>query len=94
MINSWFLGFFCREDVESFSFYISGHTKSWEAGQPGLLTQCEDFEGKPIDLYGPIDPTEQTTYDFLAGFFDEITRVFPEKYIHIGGDEVVEDSCW
>ena len=51
-----------------------GHTKSWEAGQPGLLTQCEDSEGKPVDTYGPMDPVEQKTYDFLSLFYDEITK--------------------
>ena len=61
-------------DRRSPELIVSGHTKSWEAGQPGLLTQCEDHDGNPIDVYGPIDPTEQSSYDFLSLFFDEITR--------------------
>lgn len=29
----------------------------------------------------------EQTYDFIEGVFDEITELFPSKYIHIGGDE-------
>ena len=29
----------------------------------------------------------EDTYQFLEGVFDEVTALFPSKYIHIGGDE-------
>ena len=32
----------------------TGHTKSWEHGQPGILAQCEDEYGQPTDVYGPM----------------------------------------
>ena len=35
----------------------------------------------------------EQTYDFLQGVFDEITALFPSKYIHIGGDEAPK-SRW
>ncbi len=75
-------------------FLTLGHMKSWEAGQPGLLTPCEDENGNPTGIYGPIDPLKESTYTFLKEFYDEITQVFPDTYVHIGGDEVSEDSCW
>ena len=60
----------------------------------GLLTACEDENGNETGIYGPMDPTKNSTYEFLEVFFDEITKTFPEKYLHIGGDEVDLSSCW
>jgi hexosaminidase len=75
-------------------FDTPGHTKSWELGRPGLLTACEDINGTRTGIYGPLDPTVKSTFDFLADFFEEITRTFPDKFLHIGGDEVELTSCW
>ena len=35
-----------------------------------------------------MDPTEERTYKFLDGFIGEMAKLFPDRYFHIGGDEV------
>lgn len=40
-----------------------------------------------------MDPTKPFTYEFLNDLFKEISEVFPEQYVHLGGDEV-EYECW
>ncbi|MGY0036510.1 family 20 glycosylhydrolase [Pedobacter sp. NJ-S-72] len=37
----------------------------------------------------PLDPTKEAVYTFLNDIFGEIADIFPSKYIHFGGDEVV-----
>jgi len=44
-------------------------------------------------LKGPINPVRKTTYEFLEKFFREISEVFPEALLHLGGDEV-DFKCW
>mmetsp|Transcript_22987 Transcript_22987/g.53697 ORF Transcript_22987/g.53697 Transcript_22987/m.53697 type:complete len:538 (+) Transcript_22987:3-1616(+) len=73
-------------------FDTPGHvTKGWSA-YPGLLTDCYDAHGQKTGT-GPLDPTNDALYDFLAKFFAEIKEVFPDKFVHVGGDEV-PFGCW
>ncbi|XP_055548093.1 beta-hexosaminidase subunit beta-like [Wyeomyia smithii] len=67
-----------------------GHTRSWGVSHPELLTTCHDeYEGK----LGPMDPTKELTYTFLFNLFQEVVKVFPDQYVHLGGDEVGFE-CW
>ena len=82
--------FSCQHLFDNHLF--QGHTQSWEAGAPGVLTRC--YSGaSPNGLLGPLDPTKNDLYPFLSKLFHEIGTVFPDKYIHLGGDEVSKE-CW
>ncbi|KAK6188319.1 hypothetical protein SNE40_004517 [Patella caerulea] len=73
-------------------FDTPGHTLSWGKGQPDLLTKCYTGD-KPNGQFGPINPILQSAYTFLDSLFAEIGRLFPDDYIHIGGNDV-NFSCW
>lgn len=74
-------------------FDTPGHTYSWGLGYPDVLTQCFDNKRQIPGYYGPLNPVRNTTYDFLRKLFSEVFDVFPEKYVHLGGDEVPME-CW
>jgi hexosaminidase len=71
-------------------FDIPGHSASWLPGYPVLASGKGPFEilrNFGISL-AVIDPTRETTYAFLDSFIGEMAALFPDKYFHIGGDEV------
>jgi hexosaminidase len=34
-----------------------------------------------------LDPTQEATYQFIEQFLSEMSTIFPDQYLHIGGDE-------
>ena len=70
-----------------------GHTQSWGKAAPGLTTACYSASGQPDGTHGPIDPTREENWALLGALLAEAAQVFPDQYMHIGGDEV-SFACW
>ncbi|XP_017467587.1 PREDICTED: beta-hexosaminidase subunit beta-like [Rhagoletis zephyria] len=71
-------------------FDAPAHTASWGASHPEIMTKCA---GEYAGQLGPLDPTNEGTFNFLYKLFREIKTLFPDKYLHLGIDEV-DSACW
>ncbi|XP_046329734.2 beta-hexosaminidase subunit beta-like [Haliotis rufescens] len=74
-------------------FDVPGHTYAWGHGRPELITKCYNKNYPTYGMVGPIDPSKDSTYAFLKELFREVLDLFPDQFIHAGGDEVPAD-CW
>lgn len=74
-------------------FDTPGHMGAWK-GELGLLAECRDHTGHIIPS-NIIDPSLDRNFAFMKSFFNEVLSVFPDKFIHLGGDEIdAWTSCW
>ncbi|HEY2001113.1 MAG TPA: family 20 glycosylhydrolase, partial [Acidobacteriaceae bacterium] len=71
-------------------FDIPGHSVSWMVGYPQLGSSKGPFHLPDVPGIHDeaLDPTREGTYVFLNRLIGEMTRIFPDAYFHIGGDEV------
>jgi hexosaminidase len=69
-------------------FDTPGHSRSWFVGYPELASNPGPYKVDPEGPDSVTDPTEEGTYKFLDKFVDEMAKLFPDAYFHIGGDEV------
>ena len=106
--SSRYCGFYTQEEIRSVIAYardrhievipeidMPGHTLAALASYPFL--GCSGGPYKVLDTWGSVDqtfcPGKESTYQFVFDVLDEIGKLFPSKYIHIGGDEVLK-SAW
>jgi hexosaminidase len=70
-------------------FDMPGHATSWLVGHPefGSAPGPYTIERKAGIFKPAFDPTREELYKFLEGFFTEMAQLFPDAYMHIGGDE-------
>jgi hexosaminidase len=71
-------------------FDMPGHSTAWFVGYPELASGPGPYEiERKWGVFDPaMDPTNAKTYKFLDGLVGEMTKLFPDHYFHIGGDEV------
>ncbi len=71
-------------------FDMPGHSTAWFVGYPELASGSGPYEiERHWGIFDPaMDPTRESTYKFLDTFIGEMTKLFPDAYFHIGGDEV------
>jgi hexosaminidase len=70
-------------------FEMPGHSTAWQVAYPKLASGTpptsirRDFGISDFAL----DPTREETYQFITRFLGEMATIFPDPYMHIGGDE-------
>ena len=70
-------------------FDMPGHTTAWFVGYPDLASAPGPFQiEREFGVFDPVmDPTRESTYRFLDTFIGEMAAIFPDHFMHIGGDE-------
>jgi hexosaminidase len=70
-------------------FDVPGHCTSWLKAYPELASVKRDYElQRYFGIFDPaLDVTKEYTYVFLDSLFTEMSKLFPDEYFHIGGDE-------
>ncbi|HEU5402011.1 MAG TPA: family 20 glycosylhydrolase, partial [Terriglobales bacterium] len=70
-------------------FDMPAHTTSWFVGYPQYASAPGPYQIERN--WGVFDPTfnpiDERVYKFLDLFLGEMAKLFPDEYIHIGGDE-------
>jgi hexosaminidase len=71
-------------------FDMPGHSTAWFVGYPELASGPGPYQlERKWGVFDPaMDPTQEKTYEFLDAFIGEMAQLFPDRYFHIGGDEV------
>lgn len=71
-------------------FDMPSHTSSWFVGYPDLASAPGPYriERNWGGHEATMDPTREETYEFISNFLSEMATLFPDPYIHVGGDEV------
>lgn len=99
-------GFYTQEQIREIVAYakeryieiipeidLPGHTSAVLAAYPQLC--CEDKEYKVANRWGVIRDVlcagNPASLDLFKDIMDEVCKLFPGKYIHLGGDECVKE---
>jgi hexosaminidase len=71
-------------------FDMPGHTTAWFVGYPELASAPGPYQiERHWGVFDPcMDPSKEELYTFLDAFIGEMSKLFPDEYFHIGGDEV------
>ena len=70
-------------------FEMPGHSAAWLVAYPELSsgTNPEGIRREFGVSDTALDPTREVTYTFIDRFLTEMAGIFPDLYVHIGGDE-------
>ena len=70
-------------------FDMPCHTTAWFVGYPNLASGKGPYKIETRwGVFDPaMDPTRESTFEFLGKFIGEMTTIFPDAYFHVGGDE-------
>jgi len=67
---------------------MPGHVTSWLTAYPEWGTRVTSVSRRFGVHPGCLDPTNEAVYSAIGRLLDEICEIFPDRCLHIGGDEV------
>lgn len=96
-------GFYTQQDIKDIVRYagVRGIDVIPEVDMPGHMLaaisnykgiSCTDQIGWGKTFSSPVCPGKDSAIEFCKNVYKEIFRLFPYKYVHIGGDEVEKDN--
>ena len=71
-------------------FDMPGHSTSWFVAHPEIASGNGPYQiERKWGVFDPaMNPTDEKTYKFLNELIGEMSKLFPDQFFHIGGDEV------
>ncbi len=71
-------------------FDMPGHSTAWFVAHPEIASGSGPYQiERKWGVFDPaMNPTDEKTYKFLNELIGEMTKLFPDQFFHIGGDEV------
>ena len=77
-------------------FDMPGHTTSWLVAYPELGSGTGPYTlAREYGIHdATMDPSREPVFRFLERFFGEMAGLFPDPFVHVGGDEVSAKSHW
>jgi hexosaminidase len=73
---------------------MPGHATAAIVAYPRLGVPPDPPRAVPADwgVFANLFNVEESTFSFLEDVLDEVMRLFPGEYLHVGGDEAVKDQ--
>ena len=74
---------------------VPAHTLAWGKAFPSMVVNCSYASSSaqsPSDIPA-LNPSKAITYVVVRKVLQAVTRVFPDRFLHLGADEV-RPQCW
>jgi hexosaminidase len=70
-------------------FDMPCHTTAWFVGYPNVASGKGPYQIETKwGIFDPaMDPSRESTFEFIDKLIGEMTTIFPDAYFHVGGDE-------
>jgi hypothetical protein len=72
---------------------VPGHSAGFRFGNSGYTASCPAYVSKYKHWGIPLNPAHPQLMSVVARLIRELSEIFPDQFIHLGGDEVSK-PCW
>jgi hypothetical protein len=72
---------------------VPGHAAGFRFANSGYIASCPAYVAKYKHWGIPLNPAHPHLMAVVARLIHELSTIFPDKYLHLGGDEVSQ-PCW